>query len=89
MKLLTERQRRRVEEMAQQEDLRCHHCGSSELVSEDRALVYMGGVYNAKVRLECQNERCYLPGGAMLYLSMDKARSIGIDVEAHGRSETL
>ncbi len=57
MQILTPSQRRQVEELAQQEGFTCPRCGSSELVSENRAQISFGGVhdgkrYNAEVNLE-------------------------------------
>ncbi len=75
MQILGPNQCRQVEELTQQEGLTCPRCGSSELVSENRAQISFGGVHNGKrysveVNLECENERCYPPGRAALYLQL-------------------
>ncbi len=93
MQILAPSQRRQVEELAQQEGLTCPCCGSSELVSENRAQISFGGVhngkrYNAEVNLECENERCYPPGRAALYLSVEEAESLGINMTPRDFPET-
>ena len=44
--------------------------------------VHNGRLYNATVDLECEDERCYPPGRATLYLSLEEAETLGINPPA-------
>lgn len=84
-------QRRRIEELAEREDLKCKACGSKDLHSEEDAQITSPSSSGtvAEVFLVCHNDAAH-PDGEILVLdlSRDQAKYVGIDLDSYGEDET-